>query len=65
MCNGVARSILRTGVTIDGEQLEEVTEYKCLGRWVTSGNEMSIEIAQRITSGWRGFGKYCHFWGER
>ena len=45
MCNEVARSRLRTGVTIDGEQLEEVTEYKYLGRLVTSGNEISKEIA--------------------
>ena len=27
MCNEVARSRLRTGMMIDGEQLEEVTEY--------------------------------------
>ena len=26
---------------IDGEQLEEVTEYKYLGKSVTSGNEIS------------------------
>ena len=32
MCNEVARRRLRTGVMIDGEQLEEVTEYKYLGR---------------------------------
>ena len=28
MCNEVARSRLRTGVMIDGGQLEELTEYK-------------------------------------
>ena len=28
MCNEVARSRLRTGVVIDGEQLEEVSAYK-------------------------------------
>ena len=61
MCNEVARSRLRTGVMIDGEQLEEVTEYKYLGRLVTSGNEISKEIAERITSGWRRFGEYSHF----
>ena len=38
MCNEVARSRLRTGLIIDGEQLEEVTEYKYFGRLVTSGN---------------------------
>ena len=57
MCNEVARSRLRTGVMIDGEHLEEVTEYKYLGRLVTSGNDISKEIAQRITSGWRRFGE--------
>ena len=51
MCNGVARSRLRTGVMIDGEQLEEVTEYKYLGRLVTCAEDISKEIAQRITSG--------------
>ena len=40
MCNEVARSRLRWGVVIDGEQLEEVTEYKYLGRLVTSGNDI-------------------------
>ena len=53
MCNDVARSKLRTGVMIGGEQLEEVTEYKYLGRLVTSGNDISKVIAQRTTSGWR------------
>ena len=38
MCNEAARSTLRTGVMIDGEQLDGVTEYKYLGRLVTYGN---------------------------
>ena len=61
MCNEVARSRLRTGVMIDGEQLEEEMECKYLGRLVTSGNDISKEIAQRITSGWRRFEEYGHF----
>ena len=65
MCNEVARSRLRTGVMIDGEQLEEVTDYKYLGRLVTSGNDISKEIAQRITSGRRRFGEYSHFLKDR
>ena len=40
----MARSRLRTGVMIGGEQLEEVTEYKYLERLVTSANEISTEI---------------------
>ena len=28
---------------------------------VKSGNEISKEIGQRITSGWRRFGRYSHF----
>ena len=32
---------------------------------VTSGNEISKEIGQRITSGWRRFGKYSHFLKDR
>ena len=62
MCNEVAR--LR-GVMIDAEQLEEVTEYKYLGRLVTSDNEMREETGRRITSGWRRFGEYIHFLKDR
>ena len=65
MCNEVARSRLRTRVKIDGEELEEVIEYKYLGRLVTSGNEISKEIGQRITSGWRRFGEYSYFLKDR
>ena len=65
MCNEVARSRLRTGLMIDSEQLEEMTEYKYLGRLVTSGNEISKDIGQRITSGWRRFGKHSHFLKDR
>ena len=61
MCNEVARRRPRTGVKIDAEQLEEVTEYKYLGRLITSGNELSKEIGERVTSGWRRFGDYSHF----
>ena len=31
---------------------------------VTSSNDICKEIAQRITSGWRRFGKYSYFWGK-
>ena len=65
MCNAVARSRLRTGLMIDREQLEEVTECKYLGRLVTSSNEISKEIGQRKTSGWRRFGEYSHFLKDR
>ena len=50
---------------IDGEQLEKVTKYKYLGRLVTSSNDISKEIAQRITSGWRRFVEYSHFLKDR
>ena len=65
MCNEVARRRLRTGLMIDTEQLEEVTEYKYLGRLVTSGNEISKEIGKRITSGWRRSAEYSQFLKER
>ena len=38
-----------------------MTQYKYLGRLVTSGNEISKEIAQRRTSGWERFGEFRHF----
>ena len=41
MCNEVARRKPRKGIIIDGEKLEEVDEYKYLGRMLTPGNEMS------------------------
>ena len=65
MCNGMARSRLRTGVMIDTEQLEEVTEYKYLGRLVTSGNKSGKEIGQRLRSGWRRLTDCSHFSKDR
>ena len=38
-----------------------MTEYKYLGRLIISGNEISKEIAQRITSGWRKFREHRYF----
>ena len=63
--NEVARSRLRTGLMIDGEQLKEVSEYKYSRRLVTYDNEISKEIAQRITSGWKRFGDYSQFLKDR
>ena len=40
MCNGIARR-QRRGVEMDREQLEGVSDYKYLGRLITSENEMS------------------------
>ena len=48
MCNEAARRRLRTRMMIDAEQLEEMTEYKYVGRLVTSDNEIS---KQRIWHG--------------
>eukprot|EP00794_Sanderia_malayensis_P002427 gene2427-2794_t len=61
MCNGIAKKRRRKGIMIDGEQLEEVDEYKYLGRLLTSGNEMAKEIDERITSAWKRFGQYSTF----
>ena len=61
MCNEVARRRQRYGISIDGEHLEEVDQYKYLGRLLTPGNEMAKEIDQRIKSGWRRFGQYINF----
>ena len=65
MCSEVARSRLRRGMVIDGEQLEEATEYKYLERLVTSSKDISKEIVQRITSGWRRFGEYSQISKEK
>ena len=61
MCNEVAKSQHRQGISIDGEQLEEVNEYKYLGRLLTPEDEIAKEIYQRITAGWRRFGQYSTF----
>ena len=65
MCNEVARRRPRRRVMIDAKQLEEVAEYKYLGRLITSGNEMDKEIDQRIMSGRRRFGEYSPFLKDR
>ena len=65
MCNVTARKKQRVGIAINGEKLEEVDEYKYLGRLLTPANEMETEINQRITSGWRRFGQYSHFLKEK
>ena len=44
ICKVVARRTRRNGISTDGEQLEEVEEYKYLGRLLTSGNEMARKI---------------------
>uniref|UniRef100_A0A3P9I9K1 ribonuclease H n=1 Tax=Oryzias latipes TaxID=8090 RepID=A0A3P9I9K1_ORYLA len=61
MCNEIARKRRRKGIIVDGEQLEEVDEYKYLGRLLTPGNEMPKEIDERVTSGWKRFGQYSTF----
>uniref|UniRef100_A0A3B3HG01 ribonuclease H n=1 Tax=Oryzias latipes TaxID=8090 RepID=A0A3B3HG01_ORYLA len=43
MCNEIARKRRRKGIIVDGEQLEEVDEYKYLGRLLTPGNEMELK----------------------
>ena len=63
--NEVERRRLTTGVKLDTEQLEEVTECKDLGRLVTFGNEISEEISPIITSGRRRFGEHSHFLKDR
>ena len=61
MCNEIARKRKRKGIIVDGEQLEEVDEYKYLGRLLTPGNEMAKEIDERVTSAWKRFGQYSTF----
>ena len=61
MCNEVARRTRRNGISIDGEQLEEVEEYKYLGRLLTPGNEMAREIDGRRKAGWKRFVQYSSF----
>ena len=61
MCNEIARKRSRKGIIVDGEQLEEVNEYKNLGRLLAPGNEMAKEIDERVTSAWKRFGQYSTF----
>ena len=50
MCNGLAKQQHRQGISIDGEQLEEVNEYKYLGRLLTPENEIAKDIDQKNNS---------------
>ena len=65
MCNEIVKKRQRKGITVDGGKLEEVEEYKYLGKVLTPRNEISVEINQRVNAGWRRFGQYCHFLKER
>ena len=44
MCNEKVKATPRKGIIIDGVKLEEVEQYKHLGRILTPRNEMSAEI---------------------
>ena len=57
MCNEIARKKTRNGIAVDdGERLEEVSECKYLGRLITRGSRMNVEINRRITAEWKSFG---------
>ena len=57
MCNEIAKRTTRQGIKIDGEILEEVIEYKYLGRWITANNQVDREIDQKINTGLKRFRK--------
>jgi len=61
MCNEIAKKQSRSGISVDGVKLEEVEEYKYLGKVLTPKNEISVEISQRVNAVWRKFGQYSHF----
>jgi len=50
---------------VDGVKLEEVEEYKYLGKVLIPKNETSAEINQRVNAAWRRFGQYSLFLKER
>ena len=61
MCNKPRRRRPRLGIVVDDETLEEVNEYKYLGRLMTPGSETSAEIYQNIATRWQRFGQYSKF----
>ena len=46
MCNEIAKKQTSSGISLDGVKLEEVEEYKYLGKVLTPKNEISVEINQ-------------------
>ena len=65
MCNEITKKQMRNGISVDGAKLEEVEEYKYLGKVLTPKNEISAEIKQRVNAAWRRFGNYSNFLKER
>ena len=45
-------------ISICGIEIEEVPEYKYLGQTLSTTDTIDLEIATRIRSAWRCFGKY-------
>lgn len=52
MCNETGMGLPRTGIAIDDETLEEVDEYRYLGKLNTSGNKTSAETDLRMAKIW-------------
>ena len=61
MCNEIARRRWRKLIKIEDEVLEEMEEFRYLGKLFTAGNDMDKEIDARITTGWKNFGQYSCF----
>ena len=55
-------SVQHKPITIDGTQLEHVSEYIYLGqRFTLTERNQDNEIRRRIKTGWQTFGRYSHF----
>ena len=45
-------------IEIEGNVIEEVPEYKYLGQTLSTNDTIDLEIATRIRTSWRCYGKY-------
>ena len=57
MCNNYTKH-KNPKIQIEGQRVENVTEYLYLGQLITRENNLTKEIDRRITQGWRNFGQY-------
>ena len=57
MRNDSTRRKHKKGITVGGEKLGEVDEYKSPGKVLTPRNEICIEINQRVNAGWKRSGQ--------
>mgnify|MGYP003513168074 FL=1 len=58
------RSVQTEPIVIDGEQIEQVTEFIYLGSWITNTNDCTPVIRRRINLANQAFGRLKQLWKD-